>query len=396
MKRVAVVVTARPSYARLRSLILALKPAVEVQVIVGGSALLERYGAVVNQIESDCGPVAWKSWTVVEGETLETSARSTALLTMELSEAFRHLSTDAVVVHADRHEVLGAAIAARYQELPVIHLQGGEQTGSIDDRVRDAITQLADLHLVSTEKAAARVQAMRGQEAVVTGCPSLDVAREAQDGRLVTLEEVGGDGEAIDLSEPFLVIQQHPTSDRVEAAYTEMSLTLLACSDVGLPCLVFWPGNEAGMNATSKAIRVQRPYLPMRTVRNLPPHRFLKLLTQAACLVGNSSVGIREAGYLGVPVVNLGSRQRNRERAGNVLSPSNFGPDIVQAIKAQVAHGRYRSSPLYGDGHSGPRMAEAILEFLNRGTRGNRADRRVGNGAWRQSGPRAGDVLLRH
>lgn len=362
--RLALIVTARPSYARVRTLIKALQTWADVQIVVAGSALLDRYGSVVEVIERECGAVAWKAYSVVEGETLETAARSTGLLLFDLSAAFRHLRPDAVIVHADRHEVLAAAMAARYQELPLIHLQGGEQTGSIDDRVRDAITQLADLHLVSTPAAQARVRAMRGHEAIVTGCPSLDVACEAVEGPAVTLDELGGDGADVDLSQPFLVVLQHPTTDRVSSAFGEMSRTLLACSDVGLPCVVFWPGNEAGMAATSKAIRVHRSFLPMRTVRNLPPERFLRLLMQCACLVGNSSVGIREAGFLGVPVVNLGTRQQDRERSGNVLDPSPFVPEMVAAIQAQVQHGPYERSPLYGDGQSGRRMSDAIQEYM--------------------------------
>ena len=379
-----IVVTARPSYARLRTLIQALETDCRVTVLVAGSALLERYGAVVDLIRQDCREVVL-TYSVLEGETLETTARSTALLMLDLAGKLRELAPDAVIVHADRHEVLGAAMAARYLELPLIHLQGGEQTGSIDDRVRDGITQLADCHLVSTPAAQARVKAMRGHEAIVTGCPSIDVAAQAQTAPAVTLDELGGDGDALDLSQPFLVVLQHPVSTSADDAFHEMGATLLACEAVGLPVIVFWPGNEAGANASSKAIRMSRGRVPMRTVRNLPPERFLRLLCQASCLVGNSSVGIRECAYLGVPVVNIGDRQVHRERAANVQDVDLFIPAITQAIQAQVAHGRYPSSDLYGDGQGGARMADAVRAFV----RGKRdTDCRVGDESWRVSGPR--------
>lgn len=379
MIHLAVLVTARPSYSRLRTLIQSLQAQCKVTVLVAGSALLERYGAVIDLIRQDCQEVV-KIYSVLEGETLETTAKSTALLMLDLAGKLRELAPDAVIVHADRHEVLGAAMAARYLELPLIHLQGGEQTGSIDDRVRDGITQLADCHLVSTRTAQERVRAMRGHEAILTGCPSLGVALGAAEGLPVSLEELGGDGADVDLSQPFLVVLQHPVSNRADDAFHEMGATLLACEAVGLPVVVFWPGNEAGANATSKAIRMSRGRLPMRTVRNLAPERFLRLLLQSACLVGNSSVGIRECGFLGVPVVNIGDRQVNRERAGNVVDVDPFIPDITRAIQAQVAHGRYPSSSLYGDGRGGERMAEAVLDFV-KGRYGNRIDRRVGDRA---------------
>lgn len=361
---VALVITARPSYARVRTLIPKLRErGIDVRVVVAGSALLYRYGSVVDLIERDCGPVE-RAYTVLEGETLETTARTTGLTAYDISAILRRLQPDAVIVHADRHEVLGAAIAARYLELPLIHLQGGEQTGSVDDRVRDAITQLADHHLVSTEAAHERVWRMRRQMAIVTGCPSIDVALAAQDGPGVTLEELGGSGAAIDLARPFLVVLQHPTSDHSDAAFGEMSLTLLAVHESGYPAVVFWPGNDAGADGGSKAIRLAEKYWGIRTVRNVPPERFPKLLTQAACLVGNSSAGIRECSALGVPVVNIGARQQHRERGPNVVDVTHEAAHIQRAIAEQVEHGPFPRVDLYGDGHGGERMAEAIKEIL--------------------------------
>lgn len=361
---VAVVITSRPSYARVKTLILALQQQADVRLIVTGAALLDRYGSAIDIIERDCGPVAFKAWSVAEGETLETTARTTALTLMDVAGALRAMEPDAVVVHADRHEVLGAAMAARYQELPLIHLQGGEQTGSIDDRVRDAITMLADHHLVSTPAAAARVMTMRGPDldVRVTGCPSIDVALTARHTPPVTLAELGGSGVDIDLTSPFLVVLQHPVSDHADRAYTELDLTMQACEQTGLPAVVFWPGNEAGTDGASKAIRVWRDRFPMRTVRNLPPERFLRLLTQASCLVGNSSVGIRECSALGVPVVNIGDRQQGRERAENVR---DVGYDVCAMVEA-ITHQRhwvYAPSFLYGDGRGGQRMADAIVRI---------------------------------
>lgn len=371
MVTVALVVTARPSYARVKTLILALQQRCRVRLVLGGSALLERYGAVVDLIEAECGPAAWKCWSVVEGETLETAARSTGLLLTDFAAAFRSLQPDAVIVHGDRYEVLGAAAAARILELPLIHLQGGEQTGSVDDRIRDAVTQLADCHLVSTYAARQRVADARNFErgqffhAVNihwTGCPSIDVARGVAEAPLVDPDEIGGAGASCDLSSPFLVVLQHPTTDRYGTAFDDMALTLASCAHLGLPTIVFWPGNEAGMAAASKAIRLRQDMV--HTVRNLPPERFLSLLTQSACLVGNSSVGIRECSYLGVPVVNVGDRQRHRERAENVVDVQPDPWAIADAIQSQMAHGPYPSSSLYGDGRGGERMAEAVMVFL--------------------------------
>jgi UDP-hydrolysing UDP-N-acetyl-D-glucosamine 2-epimerase len=364
--RICVVVTARPSYSRVRSLLRALqaRPEVELQLVVAASALLERYGNVSKIIEQEF-PIAARIYSVYEGENTQTTVKSTAALLAELSAAFGTLRPDAVVVHADRYEVLAAAQAASYQGYRLVHLQGGEHTGSIDQRVRHAITQLADLHCVSTPLAQAQVMIMRyphRPQVHVTGCPSIDECVGVEQDPPVTVQELGGAGAAIDLGKPFLILLQHPTTENWESAHAEMVATLEACGEVGLPTICLWPGNEAGAGGASKAIR-GRPWL--HTVRNVPPRRFLRLLGQSACVAGNSSVSIREAGFLGVPAVNIGDRQIHRERSSNVLDVAAFdSKQIAAAIAQQVRHGRYPSSGLYGDGKSGERMADVICEYV--------------------------------
>lgn len=359
MDRVTAIITARPSYSRVRSALLACQArGMTVSVVACASALLERYGRVVDQIRRDGFPVE-EVWSTLEGATLSTSARETGVLLTALAAVLHRTQPDLVLVIADRHEVLGAAQAAAYQHLPVVHLQGGERTGSIDDKVRDSITHLADYHLVSTERAKARVYGLTGdlERIWVTGCPSIDVAREALEQPPVTWEELGGVGLTFPLDQPFVVLLQHPVTSEPEGA-AQLRMTLQAIQQGGWPCLALWPGQDAGSEGMAKVLRVAQPWL--HTVRNVPPTRFLRLLTQAGCLVGNSSVGIRECSYLGVPVVNIGTRQHCRERGPNVLDvPQDVGA-IGWGIVQQIRHGRSPQSLLYGDGHSGDRIAEVI------------------------------------
>jgi UDP-hydrolysing UDP-N-acetyl-D-glucosamine 2-epimerase len=359
VRKVCVVVTARPSYSRVRSLLAALaaRPDIELQIVVGCSALLERYGDVSRVMEADGFHIAERVWSVLEGENLLTGARETGIALMDFASCFDRLRPDLVVVNADRREVLAAAIAARYQEISVLHLQAGERTGSVDDAVRDAISHMATYFCVSTEMARYRVYGLTGDmtRVFVTGCPSLDVARDARDEPPVTVEELGGAGAAIDLSRPFICVLQHTTTDRASAGYDEMMQTLEALT---LPAVVFWPGEEPGSAGISKAIR--RYQGRVHTVRNLPPTRFLRLLMQSAALVGNSSCGIRECSYLGVPVVNVGTRQHGRERAANVVDVPHHARLIADAIEAQAAHGPYPSAGLYGRGDAGQQIAEVL------------------------------------
>lgn len=370
--RVAVILTARPSWAKLEPVCRALaqRPDVELQIVACASALLERYGRVVDVVRQNYD-VAAEVWSTYEGANLITSAKETGALLSELAGVLRRLSPDAAVACADRHEVLGAAQAVSYLHCPLVHLQGGERTGSIDDKVRDSITQLADVHCVATERAKYRVYGLTGHwDGIVnTGCPSIDLAKAARDDALVTFEELGGSGPRLDLAYPFLVVLQHPVTSEADQSGDQMQATLEAVGAVNAPRIVFWPGEDAGQEAMAKAIRVwkdDRPDLAIHTVRSLPPARFLKLLTQASVLVGNSSAGIREASYLGVPVVNIGSRQYGRERAGNVRDVGYESEAIWAATCDQVAHGPYPSSTLYGSGNAGEKIAEVIIGIESR------------------------------
>jgi UDP-hydrolysing UDP-N-acetyl-D-glucosamine 2-epimerase len=359
--RVAIIVTARPSYAKAKTIIAALLArGVDVQILACASALLERYGAVVNVIRKDFSDVPiTEVWSTYEGANLVTSAKETGALCSELAGVLSRLRPSIGLCIADRHEVLAAAQAIAYQHVPFIHCQGGEKTGSIDDKVRDSITMLADIHCTATERAKWRVYGLTGSDHIYnTGCPSLDLAKQAQSEPPVTVEELGGAGAPIDLNQPFVVVLQHPVTNEMDAASEQMNATLRGAFETG-QVICFWPGEDAGADAASKVIRT-KPWL--HTVRSLPPSRFLRLLTQCACLVGNSSAGIREASYLGVPVVNIGNRQHGRERGPNVVDVGYDSTQIGQAIQTQIQRGVYPSSGLYGRGDAGERIAEVLCD----------------------------------
>src|SRR3954452_9150324 len=181
-RKICVVVTARPSYSRIRTALTAIQnhADLELQLVVAASALLDRYGNAIQAIERDGFPISARVYMVLEGENLVTSAKSTGLGLVELATVFDNLKPDAVVTIADRYETLANAVAASYMNIPVVHVQGGEVTGSIDEKVRHAVTKLSNLHLVSTEQAAERVIRMGeiSERVFVTGCPSVDLAVE--------------------------------------------------------------------------------------------------------------------------------------------------------------------------------------------------------------------------
>ncbi len=372
MRKVCVVITARPSYSRIKSALTAIRqhPELELQLVVAASALLDRYGQASQVIEGDGFDIAARVYMVLEGENLTTMAKTTGLGVLELSTVFDNLRPDVVVTIADRYETMATAVAASFMNIPLAHVQGGEVTGSIDEKVRHAVTKLADLHLVSTERAGERVVRMGelADKVEVTGCPSIDLAAEILASPSLDfdpLDKYGGVGEPLDLSRGYLVVMQHPVTTEYGQARHQANETLHAVRDLGRPTLWFWPNVDAGSDGTSNAIRsfreVEKP-CNLHFFKNMAPHDFLRLIYGCQCLVGNSSVGIRESSFLGIPVVNIGSRQQGRERGPNVVDVEHRRQEIAAAIESQLAHGRYPSSPLYGDGAAGERIAQRLAE----------------------------------
>ena len=369
-RRICVLVTARPSYSRIRSALKAIEqhPELELQLVVAASALLERYGNAIDAIEHDGFRPAARVYMVLEGENLVTSAKSTGLGLVELATVFDNLQPDAVVTVADRYETLATAVAASYMNIPVVHVQGGEVTGSIDEKVRHAVTKLANLHLVSTAMARERVIKL-GEEpnsVVLTGCPSIDIAADVAASPAMDFDpfkRYGGVGPREDLSKGYLVVMQHPVTTEYEEARQQVDETLYAVKDAGLPVLWFWPNVDAGSDGTSKGIRMFREKekpAAFHFFRNMLPEDFLRLLHGSAAIVGNSSVAIRECSFLGVPAVNIGSRQRGRERGRNVIDVEHDRAAISGAIREHVKRGRPAPDHLYGNGRAGERIASTL------------------------------------
>jgi bifunctional UDP-N-acetylglucosamine 2-epimerase / N-acetylmannosamine kinase len=371
-RKICVVVTARPSYSRVKSALRAIEanPELELQLVVAASALLDRYGSVVHQIESDGFRIASRVYNVLEGENLVTMAKSTGMGLVEMATVLDNLRSDLVVTIADRYETIATAIAGAYMNIPVVHIQGGEVTGSIDEKVRHAVTKLSSLHLVASERAAERVKRMGEDPATVhvTGCPSIDEAAAIlEDPSLdfVPSARYGGVGPEIEVRPGgYLVVLQHPVTTEYQSARHDAMEALFAIRDYGLPTLWFWPNPDAGSDGTSNAIRAFREkHRPanIRFFKNMAPRDFLRVIYNSRCLIGNSSVGIREASFLGIPVVNIGSRQAGRERGRNVIDVATHERGaIITAIEQHPRDRRYETEHIYGDGRAGVKIARIL------------------------------------
>lgn len=371
MRKICVVVGSRANYSSIKTAMRSIQahPDLELQLVVGASALLDRFGSVVEVIEADGFKPDAKVNMIIEGETPVTMAKSTGLGLLELPTIFDQLKPDIVITVGDRFETMATAIAAAYMNIPIAHTMGGEVTGTIDESVRHAVTKLAHIHFPANRLAAERIIRM-GEDpdtVHVVGCPRIDLVAEIaqNDGRLperawLEFEGVGG---AVNLDELFLLVAQHPVTTEYGQGEGQITETLMALHQLEMPTIMLWPNVDAGSEDVARGMRKYREHYRhdyIRFYKNFPVETYVRLMMRCACMVGNSSAAVREGAFLGVPAVNIGTRQTGRERGKNVLDVDYDREQILDAIQVQLRNGRYPSDPIYGDGHAGERIADIL------------------------------------
>lgn len=376
MRNVCVVVGSRANYSSIKSVMQAVKahPDLQLQVIAGASALLDRFGSVVDTVEADGFGIDARVHMIIEGESPTTMAKSTGLGLLELPTILNQLQPDVVVTVGDRFETMATAIAAAYMNIPLAHTMGGEVSGTIDESIRHAITKLAHIHFPANQDAAERILKMgeHPDTVHVVGCPRIDLVAEiAQENSYLPerawleLEGVGGQ---INLDEPFLLVSQHPVTTEYGAGERQIVETLMALHELKMPTIMLWPNVDAGSEDVARGMRKFRERYEhdyIRFYKNFSVETYVRLMKRCACKIGNSSAAIREGAFLGVPAINVGTRQIGRQRGKNVIDVDYDREQIIAAIKTQIKNGHFPSEPIYGDGHAGERIADilAAAEF---------------------------------
>ena len=372
IKKICVVINNRANYARVKSILKEIDSSSKftLQVVLGASSLLEKYGTLEKIIKDDGFKINDKYYSILEGGNNLTMDKSAALTLFEIVDIFEKLKPDLVFVIADRFENLSVAVAASYMNIPLAHLQGGEVTGSIDEKVRHAITKLSDLHFVSTKRSKEFVVRMGEDKKNVfnTGCPSLDLIniKKLKNSKNIELSNI----KKLLKSKDYIVVVQHPVTNEINDAKTQIKISLESvvsiCKEKNISAIWLWPNVDAGNDIISKQLRIFQYNSPYKDrvsfIKNLTPEGYLALIYNSKCIVGNSSSGIREASFLGVPCVNIGTRQIHREISKNVLNINHDVQNITKAINIHFKKGKYRSSKIYGDG----KAAKRIIAILKR------------------------------
>lgn len=329
---------------------------VELSVALGGEILLPRatskFSNIKQLLKQQGIDKVLEAHFYLDGDQVIDKAKTLGLGIIEFSTLFSYLKPDLVVVRGDRFEVQAAAAAAVYQNIPSAHLEGGDVTGSIDETVRHAVTKLCHIHFATNELAKHRLLKMGENPKYVFnfGSPEIEALEYylKQKPDLSVLRK-SGSGQALDLGN-FNIVMFHPDTSDLATLPAQVKNLYEAVTRVGVSTIWFYPNFDAGSEIISQELRRlgnlgQQNHIHFS--RYLSPEIFSWLLSKTKCFIGNSSAGIKECAYLGVPVVNVGKRQNGRTKANNVKDVDFHTPALVKAIRYQMSKGRYPKDKTY-------------------------------------------------
>ena len=264
---------------------------------------------------------------------------------------------------------MAVAVTAVYMNISLCHTMGGEITGTVDESIRHAITKLAHIHFPANKQSAERIIKMgeKPENVHIVGCPRIDEVAQClknddldQDG----FKEYKGVGEIFSLNEPFLLVSQHPVTTEYGQGRMQIRETLRALDILKMHTIMLWPNVDAGSEDIVKEIRTFREFNKpdyLHLFKNLPIKVYVKLMDKCKCMIGNSSSAIREGAYIGVPAVNIGTRQNGREKGENIIDVDYNCQEIVDAARKQIKAGKYAPDYIYGDGKAAEKIVDILL-----------------------------------
>jgi len=343
---------------------------VDLHVVVSGSALLSKYSAhnayVIDMLRKDGIKNIYEIYFNLEGDKPVVKAKTAGLGVIEFSAFFNQINPDILVVRGDRFEVLAAVTAASLMNISIAHIEGGDVTGTIDESIRHVITKFAHIHFATNNDAKKRIIRMGEKSRYVFnfGSPDIEVVKQLGKNKKFSMISETGSGALINPNEQYIMVSYHPVTSELERLVEYTDILLGAVHELGVPVFWFWPNFDAGSEEKiSQRLRVFNDKVQdhnIRFMRYLPPQQYLSILKHAGCLIGNSSAGIKECSYLGVPAVNIGSRQQKRLQGENVVNVGHNKRAIQKAIREQLAAGHFKSSQLYSQPNTSKNIARTL------------------------------------
>ena len=365
MRRIAIITGSRGEYGYFRPIVREIEACddLDYSLIVTNLHLLPDFGFSVDEIERDSFKISDRIYMALDGYTPGSMSKSLGVFLVSITDTLVRLRPDIVLLAGDRGEQMMAAIAAAHMNIVLAHIQAGELSGNIDGMTRHAITRFTHLHFASNEDAAERLRRMGEEEFRIhlTGAPQLD---ELVNGDYAKPEEIAGLF-GLNLGKPLILLVQHPVTEEYDAVLKQIEETLAAVSALELQTVAIFPNNDAGNTEIRRMLRRYRSPL-MRVERNVPRHIFAGLMNLAKVMVGNSSSALIEAPCFKLPAVNIGTRQRGRQRGNSIIDAESDRHEIKAAIKRALSPEFRRSleencqTPYLGDG----RVSQRIVHVL--------------------------------
>tara|TARA_B100000989_G_scaffold293920_1_gene272051 strand:+ start:4975 stop:6141 length:1167 start_codon:yes stop_codon:yes gene_type:complete len=375
IKKICFVILSSANYNSIKSVIQETKKNkfFEVQVVVGASAMLDKFGDVYKRIKADGINIDYKLDSQFSSSGLISMAKTTGIGIVALSDCFNQLKPDLVFTVGDRHETISTAIAASYMNILVAHTMGGEVTGTIDESVRHSVTKLSHIHFVANRDSAKRVIKLGENKNKVfnVGCPRNDIVKQIITKKNFKKEfdyisKIGvGDIDSLSINDDYFVTLFHPVTTNLNKNRVTIKNIMKSITKFNVKNIIIWPNADAGNEEIAKQIRIFREKGKLQNykiVKNLPIDYYIPLIKYSKCLIGNSSSAIRDGSFLGIPAVNIGDRQNNRLRYKNVLQSDETEKSISNKIKKQYGK-KFKKSFLYGNGTSGKKILNILKKL---------------------------------
>lgn len=352
----------RADFGLMQATLQRLAAVADLSVAVTGMHLHTDFGSTVDEIRATSLRICGEIPTDTASRTPEGMSASIGQCILGMTTLLQRERPDILLLLGDRGEMLAGAIAALHLGIVCVHIHGGERTGTVDEPVRHAISKLSHYHLVATEESRERLIRMGESPAriQVTGAPGLAGIMALADLPLADCTT------ALKLPSvsPFVLAIFHPVVQQAGDAYDQTRAILLALQRTGLPVVWIEPNSDAGSHEIHRALAdVALPDGSTR-IRHLQRTLFCAAMKHCVVMVGNSSAGIIEAASFGTPVVNIGDRQRLRERNSNVQDVSPDADAIREAIEHSLVHGKWPCNNRFGDGSADRRISDMLMAFF--------------------------------
>ena len=366
-RQVLAITAIRSEYYFQRSIFHAIRdhPDLELTLIVTGAHLSPLHGYTVKEIEADGFPISERIESLIYSDRDAARLKGAALQLQVLAHIVDTYRPDWLLVPADREESMTLALCGAYMGLAIAHYGAGDRVvGNVDDMIRHAVSRLSHLLLTTHQDARERLIRAGEQEWRVHNVGHSGLDRMAHTAAM-TDDELAQSLGIAQIKKPYLVVIQHPLSSEFAEAGRQMRETLEAAKELEMQTFVSYPNSDAGGQLIIETIEQYRSQPNFHVFQNIPDAPFINLLRGAAVLLGNSSLGLLEAPFLHLPVVNIGARQKARHHVENVFLVACDKKQIVDKVRSILGSEEIRSrvancSNPYGDGHTGERVANLL------------------------------------